>query len=245
MRILPLFPGFPGSCDRGFLGWSSCVLLLGDRPYLFDTLGYPERYALLDALAGHGVTPEEVAGVFLSHLHFDHAVNYRLFPNAELYLHEAELAYARREYEDDLAVPIEVLGDLEATGRLRLLSGERGTRDGMDWFRAPGHTAGLVALRIEGEGGTTILASDAVKNLGELITGESPRAWDGGESRRTILGILASADVIVPGHDRVVHVHRDPDTLEVRLRTQGSAAVHITVAADVPAETRDWTVRID
>lgn len=244
MRILPLFPGFPGRSDRGFLAWSSCVLLKGRRTYLFDTLGYPERYALLDALADQGVAPEDVAGVFLSHFHFDHAVNYRLFPRAELYLHETEAAYAREWHDQDLAVPIEALADLEATGRLRLLSGAAGSVDGIDWFLAAGHTPGSYALRVRSEGRTTILASDAVKNLGELIKGESAMAWSPEVSRRTILEVLATADVIVPGHDRVIHVHRDPDTGEVRLQREGAAAVRITLVQDVPAAVREWTVEI-
>lgn len=245
MRIVPLFPGFPGRSDRGFLGWSSCVLLLGERPYLFDTVGYNERYELLAALARHGVAPEDVAGVFLSHLHFDHAVNYRLFPHAELYLHERELAYARDEHARDLAVPIELLADLEATGRLRLLSGDAGTACAIDWFSAPGHTAGLIALRVEQGGERTVLASDAVKNVGELITGEAAMAWDRAASHRTILGILATADVIVPGHDRRVRVRREEATGEVRLEPEGAAAVRIMLAAEVPAAVREWTVGVD
>lgn len=244
MRVVPLFPGFPGRSDRGFLGWSSCVLLQGRRNYLFDTLGYPERYALLEALARRGVAPGTVAGVFLSHFHFDHAVNYRLFPNAALYLHESELDYARHEFDRDLAIPVELLADLEATGRLRLLSGPSGSVAGIDWFLAPGHTPGLVALRFADDGETTVLASDAVKNLGELITGESAMAWDVNASHRTILGILASADVIVPGHDRAVRVRRDPDTGEVRLQADGTAAVRITLASEVPATVREWTVEV-
>ena len=242
MRVVPLFPGFPGRSDRGFLGWSSCVLLLGERPYLFDTLGYNERYELLAALAGHGVAPADVAGVFLSHFHFDHAVNYRLFPNAKLYLHERELQYAREEHTRDLAVPIEMLADVEATDRLRLLSGTAGKVDGVNWFLAPGHTAGLYALRFEQTGSTLVLASDAVKNLGELRTGAAAMAWDRAVSRQTIAAILEIADVIVPGHDRQVRVVRE--ATGIRLEPEGAAEVRISLADEVESEQREWTVRL-
>ena len=243
MEILPLFPGVPAKSDRGFLGWSSCVLLRGERTYLLDTLGYNERYALLDALATHDVRPDDVAGVFLTHLHFDHAVNYRLFPRAELYLHEREVAYARAHHAEDLAVPIEALPDLEATGRLRLLSGESGRVDGLDWFLAPGHTAGLYALRLERDGTTTVLASDAVKNVGELRTGEAAMAWDHDASRRTIRHIASFADEIVPGHDRIVRVTRDGDG--PRFHAVGRAEVRITLADEVAAARRAWTIAIE
>lgn len=74
MDVVPLFSGFPAASDRGFLGWSSCVLLRGRAPMLFDTAGYPERAVLLGRLAEHGVDPEQVGAVFLSHFHFDHAI---------------------------------------------------------------------------------------------------------------------------------------------------------------------------
>lgn len=242
MDIVPLFSGFPAASDRGFLGWSSCVLLRDRAPMLFDTLGYPERAVLLGRLAEQGVDPEQVGAVFLSHFHFDHALNYRLFPNAALYLHEVELAYAEAHHRDDLAIPIEALSDLRDTGRLRLLRGASGTVEGVDWFLAPGHTEGLYALRIPQGDATWVLASDAVKNLAELRSGRVAMTRDPGASERSIARIAAMADVILPGHDRPIEVTRGDDG--PRFRPLGAGEVTIRLADGVPGEPRVWRVRL-
>ena len=244
MDVIPLFPGFPGSSSRGFLGWSSCVLLKGQRPMLFDTAGYNERYRLLEALAAHGVAPREIAAVFLSHFHFDHAVNYQLFPNATLYLHERERAYAEAEHERDLAIPIEALSDLEATRRLTLLAGDEGEVEGIPWRLAPGHTAGLYALRLEQNGKTVILASDAVKNIAELRTGEVAMAWNREASRETVGELIGVADVILPGHDRLVKVVRDATTGEPEFFPEAGSGVTVSLAAGVSDEHKEWRLEV-
>ena len=242
MDIVPLVSGFPAASDRGVLGWSSCVLLKGSVPMLFDTLGYPERAVLLRRLAENGVEADQVGAVFLSHFHFDHAVNYRLFPNAALYLHEIEVAYAEAHHRDDLAIPIEVLSDLRDTGRLRLLRGESGTAEGVEWFLAPGHTEGLYALRIPQGEATWVLASDAVKNLAELRSGRVAMTRDAGASERSIARIASIADVILPGHDRPVAVTRGPEG--ARFRPLGSSEVTIRLADGVPGQARAWRLSL-
>lgn len=242
MDVIPLASGFPGASNRGFLGWSSCVLLRGEKPMLFDALGYNERYVLLERLRREGVTPEAVAVLFLSHFHFDHAVNYRLFPNAVVYLHEQELEYARSHHHEDLAIPIEALTDLESTGRLRLLSGERGEAEGVEWFLAPGHTAGLYALRVQHHGKRLVLASDAVKNLGELISGQVAMAWDREASARSVASVIERADLVLPGHDRMIEIERSSDAEPPRFLPIGNTEIRIRLAAEQPGEQRDWLI---
>lgn len=243
MDIIPLASGFPGASNRGFLGWSSCVLLRGERPMLFDSLGYNERYVLLECLRKQGVAPEDVMVLFLSHFHFDHAINYRLFPNSVLYLHEKELTYAREHHRQDLAIPIEALDDLEATGRLRLLSGDQGEADGVEWFLAPGHTAGLYALRLEREGKRVVLASDAVKNLGELVSGKVAMAWDRDASERTVASIIDRADQILPGHDRLIELRRNHPSDRPEFVALEGSEFRIRLADGQPGENREWVIR--
>lgn len=242
MEFDPLFLGFPAVSDRGFLGWSSAVLLHGSRPMLYDTVGFNERARLLERLRDRGLAPTDVAVVFLSHFHFDHAANYRLFPNATLVLHGDELAYARSRHAHDLAVPAELLPDLEATGRLHLLEGGSGRFEGVDWFLAPGHTAGLYALQLERRGQTVVLASDAVKNLGELTSGRSAMAHDAAAAARSIADIAQRADLILPGHDRALERVRDGDGS--RFRPVGEASVTVQLAAGQPGAPRSWKLAV-
>jgi N-acyl homoserine lactone hydrolase len=245
MDITILASGVPAVSDRGFLGWSSAVLLHGERPMLFDTLGYNERYVLLERLRASGVAPGEVEVLFLSHFHFDHAVNYRLFPNARLCLHEAELAYARANHRDDLAIPIEVLADLETTGRLELLSGPSGRLAGVDWILAPGHTGGLYAVELPYRGKRLVLASDAVKNESELASGEVWMSHDREASARSIAAIRERADLVLPGHDRMLELHRAGagGGLEVRAIGQSEVRIELKLAPG-EAEPREWLIAV-
>ena len=45
---------------------------------------------LLDRI---GIRPDQVDHLILTHLHFDHASNLKLFPNATIYLQESELSF--------------------------------------------------------------------------------------------------------------------------------------------------------
>ena len=91
-----LLGGFPGRSERGYLGWSGCYLLTTGKgqKVLFDTGGYNERAVVVAKLAERGISPASLDLVILSHLHFDHAANWDVFPKAEIVVHERELAYA-------------------------------------------------------------------------------------------------------------------------------------------------------
>lgn len=217
MEITLLFQGFPGRSSRGFLGWSSCVLIRqeGKRPILFDTLGFNERFTLLDRLQKLGVRPEDIGTVLLSHFHFDHAVNYPLFPNATFYLHEEEARHVAENGAKDLAVPAEMFPALRDSGRLEILKGASGVVEGLEWLHTPGHTPGLYSVLADYQGKKWALVSDAVKNIEELRTGEVSMTWDDEKSRESIGKIRQCADVVVPGHDRLLEIARRGQAVEV------------------------------
>ncbi len=217
MRVDLLFQGFPGRSSRGFLGWSSCVLIRqeGKSPILFDTVGFNERGALLTRLQELGVNREDIGTVLLSHFHFDHAVNYPLFPNATFYLHEEEVTHIENNGEADLAVPAEMYPALRDSGRLSLLSGKSGVVEGLNWIHTPGHTPGLYSILLDYQGKKWALVSDTVKNISELITGEVAMTWDDARSRESINAVKQWADIVVPGHDRLLEIRRTGQQVEV------------------------------
>jgi glyoxylase-like metal-dependent hydrolase (beta-lactamase superfamily II) len=210
MRIDLLFQGFPGRSSRGFLGWSSCALIRieGKAPILFDTVGFNERYVLLSKLKDLGVNKDDIGTVILSHFHFDHAVNYSLFPNANFYLHEKEVKHIEENGGRDLAIPTEMYPALLNSGRLSTLSGHSGLVEGIQWVHTPGHTPGSVSLFLDYEGERWVLASDTIKNITELITGEAGMTWDPECSKQSIREIGEWADIVVPGHDRKLEIRR-------------------------------------
>lgn len=223
MEPVILIQGFPGRADRGFLGWSSIILIRGEENYLFDTGGYGERAVLLERLRCLGIMPSDIQGIFLSHFHFDHALNYRFFPNAEIYLHSIEYEYAKANNYHDVAVPDEFLEPLEKSGRLRLVRKEQEILPGLTILEVPGHTPGCMAVKLVHKGKRYVLAGDAVKNLAELVSGQVAMSLDAEASEKSISKIRAEADFVIPGHDSLLivdgkHVNRlEPTKVKISI----------------------------
>jgi glyoxylase-like metal-dependent hydrolase (beta-lactamase superfamily II) len=83
------------------------ILTEGDVVTLVDT-GYPgDREQVLASLAQVGSSPEAVAAVLVTHAHNDHlgsAEYLRSTYGTPVYLHDAELAHARREFLHQVSV---------------------------------------------------------------------------------------------------------------------------------------------
>ena len=197
-HIEMLLSGFPGKSSRGFLGWSGCYLVTtaSGRRLLFDTAGYNERATIINSLAKLSVAPEDVDFVVLSHLHFDHAANWDLFPNAEIIVHEREIAYADSRGADGAVLryhtPV-----LRAHGRLRLISAETALEDGVQVIHVPGHTPGCIALSM----GKEILCGDALKSRWDLNGPMAPPVWDADLASQSIAKLKRLATRLYPGHD--------------------------------------------
>ncbi|MFF7731603.1 MBL fold metallo-hydrolase [Streptomyces sp. NPDC007984] len=83
------------------------ILTEGDAVTLIDT-GYPgDREQLLASLAQVGSSPEAVAAVLITHAHNDHlgsAEYLRATYGTPVYLHEAEVPHARREFLHQVSI---------------------------------------------------------------------------------------------------------------------------------------------
>ncbi len=137
-----------------------------------DLYAIDDRTTLAGSLAEHGVKPEDVDALVLSHLHFDHAGGatrrdgdrtVRAFRNATLYVQAEELAHARSPHERDRASyrPDDWEPYAEA-GRLEGLTGEVEVRPGVTVVPVRGHNAGMQAIRVESEGDVAFYFADAL-----------------------------------------------------------------------------------
>jgi glyoxylase-like metal-dependent hydrolase (beta-lactamase superfamily II) len=166
---------------------------------------------------------ESVRDVVITHMHYDHAGNDELFPNARYHLQDDEMQYAsgrcmcHREISkafeaDDVARMVHRV----FAGRVQFHDGTDEIAPGVSVHRIGGHTKGLQAVRVATERGAVVLASDAshfyahieqrrafpvLYNLGELLDG-----YD------TLRRLASSADHIVPGHDPLVIERYAPAT---------------------------------
>jgi glyoxylase-like metal-dependent hydrolase (beta-lactamase superfamily II) len=134
--------------------------------------GIEHETTLPRSLARHGVGPEDVDALILSHLHFDHsgaATEIRAgqavptFPRASIYVQSAELEHARNPNERDRAsYRAENWEPLVAAGRLEPVSGEKEIRPGVTVVPVPGHSMGMQAVRIDSQGRTAFFFSDSL-----------------------------------------------------------------------------------
>ena len=91
-----LIQGYPGkSLCHGGLGWSTIALLRGGgRSILIDVGAFAVRPEFARQLAAADCAPGSVTDVVLTHAHWDHSVNYTLFPNADIWIGRAEMDWA-------------------------------------------------------------------------------------------------------------------------------------------------------
>jgi N-acyl homoserine lactone hydrolase len=201
--ITLLFTGLPARADKFLTGISTVALIRSNgRTLLFDTGPYAYRPILQMRLGKLGVDPGEIDTVILSHVHWDTAANSDLFPNAEIVLHEKELACAETPGSHDADTPGYVGRALRRL-RLRPVTGEQDIAAGIRIVELPGHSSGSIGALV----GNALLAGDAVTCAGDAAAGEIryQPGYDG-RARQSLLRALTLAEVIYPGHDRPFRV---------------------------------------
>ena len=134
-------------------------------------LAAPEKTPLTAALAEHGVSPEDVTDVLLTHLHFDHcggATRYDgdkvvpTFPRATYHLQEEHWRWANQPTERDRASFIgpDFLPLVEA-GQLERLDGPGPVAPGIEAVIVNGHTPGMQLFKFsDGAGKIVFYAAD-------------------------------------------------------------------------------------
>ncbi|MBZ0216503.1 MAG: MBL fold metallo-hydrolase [Fimbriimonadaceae bacterium] len=209
-----LVTGASVGLTNGFIGWSSIVLIKsGSTRILFDCGHHVTRPALLEALGERGLTPDDIDILFISHLHFDHVLNFDLFPHARILVSETEWAYAETPHEKDIFVPGFIRSALESTD-LMIFSGTPEIARGVQTLHTPGHTPGHHSLVITtAEQETVVIAGDAIKTAQEALLERSAlevMQFDPEErSQESIQHIKEIADRIIPGHYPPLRKHND------------------------------------
>jgi N-acyl homoserine lactone hydrolase len=120
-------------------------------------------------LASIGISCEEIDVVVLSHLHYDHAGNVRLFKNARVLVHRSEMIYALLTthippQEDFAYSKYDLEGD---EVKWELVDEDRQIAPGVELITLEGHSPGMLGLMIHlKETGTLICPGDALYTRG-------------------------------------------------------------------------------
>jgi glyoxylase-like metal-dependent hydrolase (beta-lactamase superfamily II) len=195
-----------------------------NRTFVLDT-GFDQKAAqkrdrkiikpVGEGLRALGIDPATVKDVIISHLHFDHAGNDGLFPNARYHLQDCEMNYAtgRCMCHGMMRVPFEasdVTAMVERVYEERVVfhDGAEELAPGLSVHLIGGHSKGLQAVRVKTRRGWMVLASDVAHFYAHLqqrrvfpITyhvGDVLAGYDKVEA------LASSKHHVVPGHDPLV-----------------------------------------
>lgn len=158
---------------------------------------------LIAGLRKHGVEPEDIDVVVLTHLHFDHVGNNELFPNAEFIVQRDELPQATHPphfcmfYYPEYAYKIDNVRD-----RLRVIDGDYQLDPSVRLVKIGGHTPGCMVVMVETDIGTVCLTSDVMYNYKNLeLNWPMGSFWDLPDLMAGYERLRKEADVIIPEHD--------------------------------------------
>ena len=189
--------------------------LEGERKILVDTGGNPPEdpfgqkaqpytrtpeQELPNALRAVGVAPADIEIVILTHLHWDHAANNHLLPNARFHCQRAEYAFIRNP------TPEASMGyEFERVRRTsyELADGDAELFDGISVLLTPGHTKGGQCVVVDTAEGKTVLTGDLV-TLRESYRMNPPMpnglCIDREAMLESLRKVKAVSDRIFPGH---------------------------------------------
>jgi N-acyl homoserine lactone hydrolase len=203
-----LIQGFPArSLSNGGLGWSTVSLLSnGEQHILVDTGGFGARTPLLNHLKKIGIHPEDISTILLTHSHWDHMVNWMLFPNADIVMGRAELEWALTHPSAQAHVSELYVRELKVSSRLRLIEDGEEVLPNITAHLTPGHTPGHITFAVNNGEIDLVFAMDVAKNKAELISRKADLTLDAGQSKHSIdfvwrLWEKKSGSLIILGHD--------------------------------------------
>ncbi|MBW8270732.1 MBL fold metallo-hydrolase [Caldovatus aquaticus] len=215
-RIDVLVQGYPGkSVCHGGLGWSTIALLRSaTRTVLVDVGAFSIRPELKRQLDARGVRAEDVTDILLTHAHWDHSVNYTLFPNATVWIGRTEMDWATKVPVGFNPLPELYVADLARSPRLRLLEHGREFLDGFTAHEAPGHTPGCLLFYLTANEVPVLFTGDAAKNRAELLSRAVDMTMDRQASEASLDAIWAlwrkvPGTLLVPGHDLTMRLGAD------------------------------------
>jgi len=167
------------------------------------------------ALQRAGLQPEDITDVIISHIHWDHADGFDLFPKAKIWIQKEELEYyagqAWQGHRRTAADPDDILGlvKMNIEGKVSLVNGDaQEIFPGITCYIGGKHTWQSQFLGVSTASGTVVLASDNVylnENLEKHVAIAATLDADSNlKAQDRMKQMAASPKLIIPGHDPAV-----------------------------------------
>ena len=230
-KVDVLIQGFPGrAVCHGGLGWSTITLLRGaGRTMLLDVGAFGVRKPLAKQLAQHNVAPEDITDVVLTHLHYDHAVNFTLFPKATIWVGREELEWASAARPGFDPLPELYVQELARLDRVRLLDEGDEFLPGFTAICSGGHTPGHLMFLLTASEVPVLFTGDAAKNRAELLSMDVLDTGDRSASIGTLERIWETwrrtpGTLLIPGHDLTMQLDDAGQPVYVGERSAGITA---------------------
>lgn len=165
-----------------------------------------------EGLRSLGVDPADIDTVVITHLHYDHAGNLNLFPNARFVLQDEEMRFAtgRHIRHSLIQAPFELSDVLDMVmhnfaGRVRFVDGAHDLTEGVRLHHVPGHSMGLQAVTVNTRRGRLCLASDTAHFFDNIDLGSPFRVTTDVaqtlEGHDRVLELAGGYEKLIPGHD--------------------------------------------
>lgn len=169
-----------------------------------------------EAVARFGVKPEEITDIIITHMHWDHAGGFDLFPRARVWIQKDEYAYYTGEAWQSRSThggidpeDVMTLVKLNLEGRVKLINGDdQETMIGVRCYTGGRHTYASQFVGVNTKAGVVIVASDNLylyENLEQRAAiAQTLDAGSNLKAQERMRQLASDARLIVPGHDPLV-----------------------------------------
>ncbi len=155
-------------------------------------------------LRQEGISPEDVAAVLLTHLHYDHVSNAKLFPNAQFIVSRTGFHLTLDPPVEGLCphplFPHDVLAYFASEARDRLILADDEAPEilpGIGAFYIGGHTLCSQAFTVQTKRGVAVFPGDTIFYTENL-------------KKRHPIGLAVNLDPVPPGHGAYRQNRRHP-----------------------------------
>ena len=196
-------------------GENEVILVDTGPPSADQALRHPimkqeKENALSWALKIHGISQKNIKWIVLTHLHWDHCYNLKLFPNAKFIIQKKELQYAITPLPIHQITYETNLKDVQPSWfdvfqRMFVINGDYELTSGLKILFVPGHTPGTQGLNVNTKKGKYLIASDTFPTFENFEKVIPPGIHvDLNEWYDSFYKVKNECDFILPGHDMKV-----------------------------------------